>query len=576
MSDTEYLTRYAGNFVVIRGSDSIVHFQKEDTSTFRSALELYEVMLYRGMRRIVDGSSSDGIDSIKRTLPLIVAAAIDRLVESADTKQFRLTFSRDFLGSTLEALRLIRSFRRSRPLKVTATFSHRSFLNGFAFLHQDLMRGEEDITIDALSVASVHDKTPLRDGSASLVVANFFKSDSSKLWQTLENQYSSVTQDTSSLFLIARTTIDGEHINVQDVNGNSYKLPDLHAIQTWCEGRFLSVSLLRLHDMDRDFLLPFEGNYDLSLLHITAQPTDILLHHGFHQLSEELQPSSLGSLVPFSKTAILNYDQIFEPDLPVSPENLFSEATKLPWEDDWDPKSISDWHGGHGALDPFIYAHRLSSADRSVAASTRNLVISTLQTSREGELGEYGLIYAAKILKGTDPSLSLACILKVLTKQEPNSKRIGHLLRILMPEFVVPAATPDAGEPGVTCLAISVFKALGMAGWDVKIARLLQAASLIRSDEDSGVNSGVRVIRDTVVYSSVKGLGALLNITPKDLLAVSLVLFQTNSPKLASDTIKMTGVIAPGLADTYSVIARYSPKGTTAWQRYNRINGAIW
>ena len=115
-----------------------------------------------------------------------------------------------------------------------------------------------------------------------------------------------------------------------------------------------------------------------------------------------------------------------------------------------------------------------------------------------------------------------------------------------------------------------------MAGWDVKIARLLQAASLIRSDEDSGVNSGVRVIRDTVVYSSVKGLGALLNITPKDLLAVSLVLFQTNSPKLASDTIKMTGVIAPGLADTYSVIARYSPKGTTAWQRYNRINGAIW
>jgi len=85
---------------------------------------------------------------------------------------------------------------------------------------------------------------------------------------------------------------------------------------------------------------------------MTAGPSDILLHHGLHQVSEELQPGSLGSLVLFNETAIINYDQVFEPGLPVSPENLFSKATKLPWGNDWDPKSVSDWRGGRGVLDP--------------------------------------------------------------------------------------------------------------------------------------------------------------------------------------------------------------------------------
>jgi hypothetical protein len=565
------LTRYAGFFTVLRGSDSVVHFRAIDTSTLRGALELYEVMLYRGMRRVAEDQAIGNIDSVKPTLALIAATAIDRLVENTPAELFHLTFMREFLGTTLEALRLVRCFRESRQIKVSATFSDRTFLTGFSFLHRGLSGAQENIIIGPLSVELPYSRTAIRDGSASLAVANLLKSDSNQLWQILDHQYASITGDTSSLLLVARTSIDGVDVSVQDINGNEYKLPDLHKIQRWCESYQLFATVLRLDDMDRDFLLPFEGRYAVSILYISAQPTNLLQKIGFRPLTEALQSDRLGSVVVFDETAVRNYDQIFEPDLPTSPNSIFHETDRLPWDDDWDPNKITDWRGGNGAHDPFVYAHQLSTADYGLEAMVRDLVMSSLCTLHGRALGDHALIYAAWILKSTDSPTSLACVLDIIIRHQKKPRQVRQLIRILVPEF-----EPLAEDSGVECqqavgLALYVLETLKTNGWNIDLKKLVHAASLTNLKEGGTGESVWKLLRNIVVQVNVAGLRTSLGISAEDLMTMSFVLFRNKHPKLASNTIKMAGVIVPNMAKAYSTIAQNSPNGTTARSRYEGI-----
>ncbi len=469
------LSRHAGLFVKIRGSESVVHFGAINLADLKIVADLYEVVLFRKLRRALSNGLISQAESSGASLGLVLASAVTRIIGARPRSATTITHLNETCGPLLEALRLLRAGGgREARMHYRAFIPNLEHVRYFRAFNEVIAETEPDITTDWISTKGRLGPVPILAADTTLAVVDLFKTDSSSLFRILDRQFSA-DAESAPLLIVARVALESG-IEVTDVTGLSYVLPSLAQIADWCEGREVTASYLLLEDFDRDFLLPFEGRYSVCLLYVTVGKDPEFRGFGFRAIGDSRHGGTQLPAVVETVTRQRNYDLSFNAKLP-----HFEAEPEPDWrawaeERAWDPAPLN-WSGGPSPGDPFVFAVR--------SEKTPDVMECFAQLARVDvdapQLGSFGLLQTAVCATDLPIVDRVSMMLRAVERENGDPMLVEFLARNLHD------ATKTRRSGGTaTSLAdlVRVFPAIGWTTPASTASTLREAAGIMKASPD--------------------------------------------------------------------------------------------
>jgi hypothetical protein len=478
----------SGLFVKMRGTESIVHFGAMGTEDLRTVSDLYEVVIFRKLRRALLSGTISQAESMGGSLGLVLASTITRILESRPGRVNRIVHLNETCGALLEALRLLRaSGGRDRQLHYSAFIPIVQHVRYFKAFHELVIDDDPDITTDLVSTKGRLGHLPVAD-KGSLVIADLFKLDASRLFWILEQQFG-VEGPCSPMLLVVRISLERD-TQVTDVTGARYVMPCLDRIATWSREHSLFASYLLLEDFDRDFLLPFEGRYGVCLLYVSHAMEDAFTGFGFENIHETAVVGAGLPAVMESVSRQRNYDATFNAKLPYFEDEPEPDWRAWSTDREWDPSQV-DWTTGPCPGDPFVFAVR-SEKSQEVMDCFTQLSGADLEVP---QLGVLGLLQIAICGTGLPTVDRVSLVLRAA--QRANGDEIGVEFCVRNLYDAMRVRRSGSAKGGLAAL-IEVFRAVGWTTPSENIAIIRNAVSMLgnRSDFSAALEVALKETED--------------------------------------------------------------------------------
>ncbi len=419
------LHRAAGRFTVLKGTDRILHFVESIPNAIHASTDMYEVVLFRALRRSVRAGQITSINPDGSSFYLLMASMLHRMAGRQERPITRIRHLNAKLGAEFEGLKLLAETRKSATLWFDTLFPDRSVAQDFDILHRRIDRFENTVKIGETKVSDKYLAFRPAPGAETIDIIDWFKEHPVPIRDFLAERFAEGSQ-TQRLFAVIRCGWE-EPIAVQDLFGESYIMPALPDVQANCAALGLHASVLFLHDFDRDFLLPFEGTYGLALLYVTREADDLFTEAGFRNIADDAMGGQRAVVTTDQIDQPRSYDALFSAELPELTEPGKRDWRKWKQEREWDPGAI-DWRSGPLRGDAMI----IPLASHGGSDQTVKLALSLLSDSPDDPwLGAEGMIHTAAALRATSPLESFYACFVALDRAREAPRRVGYICELL-------------------------------------------------------------------------------------------------------------------------------------------------
>ena len=419
------LYRAAGRFTVLKGTDRILHFVESIPNAIHASTDMYEVVLFRALRRSVRSGAVTSINPDGSSFYLLMASMLHRLASRRERPISRIRHLNAKLGAEFEGLKLLAETRELPPLWFDAQFQTRTVAQDFDILHRRIDRFESSVKIGETRTSADYVAFRPAPGTQTIDIIDWFKEKPEPVRDFLGQRFAEGSQ-TQRLLAVMRCGWDAA-IDVQDMFGESYTLPAMSDIQADCAALGLRASVLFLHDFDRDFLLPFEGAYGLALVYVTPDGDDLFTEAGFRDIADDAMGQQRAVVTTDQIEQPKSYDALFSAELPELAEPGQRDWHRWKAERDWDPSGI-DWQAGPHRGDAMI----IPVAAHSSSEQTKQLALSLLgETTGEPLLSIEGMIQASAALRPLAPLESFYAAFLALDQAREAPRMVGYACELL-------------------------------------------------------------------------------------------------------------------------------------------------
>lgn len=420
------LWRAAGRFTKLAGTDRIIHFEALPGHLLNGSTDLYEVVLFRRLRRALASGALSEVSATGASIYLLVGSVLHHLLSRRANRAEVLALANESFGPSLEALKLLEFGKPIKPISVHAYCRHGEFSRGFDVLHRQVEGLPTAVTVESVSHGQGKDVLPITRDGRPLVVVDLFKRSPHVLSEVLRAQFSRREQDEAPLLVIARVSREGG-TPVDTVLGGSGALPAFEDIATWCRANGIHGSYLLLDDFDRDFFLPFQARYAVLILYATRDPEDRISDIGFRQIDQPETAPSTGLVVFERRPGDTSYEQSFGAELPDVGIEAEPDWTAWARERDWDP-TVEVWTDGTHRFDGDLFTYHRVMGKKDVESRARTI----LSKDRDGShVGPFGSVMIAKLLAKVDPKVAVFAIFRALDMVDCEPGQTAFLMHFL-------------------------------------------------------------------------------------------------------------------------------------------------
>lgn len=459
------LHRASGRFTVLKGTDRLLHFIEAIPNAIQASTDLYEVVLFRALRRGVRNGTVTSIDADGSSFYLLVASMLHRLATRKSRPIERIRHLNAKVGAEFEGLKLLAETRKTGTVWFDALFPNRSLATDFDILHRKIERAESPVRLGETRVSNRYVDFRRGRDCETIDLIDWFKEHPVPLDAFLAERFAPESQ-TQRLLAIVRCGWD-ERIDVRDLFDEQYTLPSMADIRGSCAVNGLHASALFLQDFDRDFLLPFDGAYGLALLYVTRDGDDVFSEAGFRPLADDVMGQQRAVVTVDHFEQPRSYDSLFSAELPALEEERVTDWSAWKTERDWDP-GLMDWKAGPLRGDAMIIPiYGLGAIDQFTTMARALLA----DDPADPWLSAEGLIYTAFLLRQQAPLESFHAAFTALDRAAENSRRVGYIWQMMrhvtVKEFSENAVLDlEEGPPlSLTEATTLLSRALSDAGW---------------------------------------------------------------------------------------------------------------
>lgn len=419
------LHRAAGRFTVLKGTDTILHFVEAIPNAIRTSTDIYEVVLFRALRRSVRDGHVTSINPDGSSFYLLLASMLHRLANRATRPINRIRHLNAKLGAEFEGLKLLAEQQKSTPLWFDALFASRAVAQDFDILHRKIDRFESSVQLGETKISDKYVAFHPVPKAETIDVIDWFKEHPVPIQVFLKERFAEGSQ-TQRLFAVIRCGWD-EPIDIQDLFSESYTLPSMPQIRDACASLGLHASALFLHDFDRDFLLPFEGDYGLALLYVTRCKDDVFKEAGFYDIADDEINQQRAVVTTNQVEQPRSYDSLFSAELPELEETQNRDWQAWKTDRDWDPGAL-DWNVGRYRGDAML----IPMASLVESSDTVTLALSLLADDPNAPwLSAEGMVYAATALRQISPLESFYAAFVALDRAIEAPKLVAYICELL-------------------------------------------------------------------------------------------------------------------------------------------------
>ena len=430
------LTRAAGRFTNFHKSDVVVNFVELPEHMLKGSTDLYEVILYRSLRRGIRTGAIQGLGASGESFYLIVASILRDIIACKPRRNTEIVNQNETLGSLFEALKLIGEISDLKNTSFHPKFSDMEHRDGFRVLHEiaDNLGSDIDFIIDD----EVREEAV--GNNRRIFLWDFFNTSSDKFSLALNEIIDAAKSDNNECIVIGRVSVE-KPIRVVDVYNNSYRIPSLSSIAKTCEEHKLWASFFLFHNFDRDYFLPFEGIYGVAVLHIVPKSEDLFLGAEFRQLTFDGTSGAKDLVISKRDQNYKSYDSLFSFELPSVQENK---------EPDWNnfkstystDLTLAVWNGGQFIADPAIMA--LFTVEENSKVEEFVYTITSADKDKNW-LSVRGLCHAAVIMRYNHPEETVRFLFRAMQYAGDDHRTVKYI-RDMFIEYFAPRELPISDE----------------------------------------------------------------------------------------------------------------------------------
>lgn len=402
---TKILHRAAGRFTTSRGTSDVMHFVKIPNHMLLSSTDLYEVILYRSFRRAIDDGSIESLKITGDLFYLYLASLLSEIIAATTTPSVTISHGNENLGTMVEGLKLVSQLKSSKPISYCAHFKDGADEVAFNLLHKVTDKLPSRVSI--IEIADVERMSETE--TTHITICDHFKKPSEPLQGVLE-EFAGSKGRAKDAFVIARVMASLPS-SIVDIYQNSADLPSIPNITEWCTSLGVRASYIFLDDFDRDFLLPFDGEYGLIVLHLVRGDAAPCTRAGFRELGHDHATGNRELVVVDQTRASTSYDSLFTYELPELQDIPEPDWRTWGGQDDIDFSAL-DWSAGANSADPVIMALFLPPPTPRATAELVQKIAAADKNMRW--LSVNALVHAFVMLREHFPAMALSILLRAI------------------------------------------------------------------------------------------------------------------------------------------------------------------
>lgn len=419
---TKILHRAAGRFTASRGTSDVMHFVEIPNHMLLSSTDLYEVILYRSFRRAINDGSIESLKIAGDLFYLHLASLLSEIIATTTTPSVTISHDNENLGTMVEGLKLVSQLKFSKPISYCAQFTDDADEVAFNLLHR--------VTDKLPSRVSIIENAELQRVSDTdtthITICDHFRKPSESLRGVLE-EFAASEGRAKNAFVIARVMATTS-TTIIDIYKNSADLPTIRDITAWCSSLGLRASHIFLDDFDRDFLLPFDGEYGLIVLHLVRDGCAPCTRAGFRELGQDHAAGSRELIVVDQSRASTSYDSLFTSELPELQEITEPDWRRWGGQDDIDLSAV-DWSAGTKSADPVIMALFLPPPTLQATAELVQKIAAADKKMRW--LSINALVHTFVMLRQHFPAVALSILLRAIKDCRQDLNAIEYCRRVV-------------------------------------------------------------------------------------------------------------------------------------------------
>jgi hypothetical protein len=419
---TKTLHRAAGRFTTSRGTSDVMHFVKIPNHMLLSSTDLYEVILYRSFRRAIDDGSIESLKITGDLFYLYLASLLSEIIATTTTPSVTISHGNENLGTMVEGLKLVSQLKSSKPISYCSRFKDDADEVAFNLLHKVTDKLPSRVSIIEGADAERMSETE----TTHITICDHFKKPGESLRGVLE-EFAGSKGRANNAFVIARVmaTISTP---IVDIYQNSADLPSIPNITEWCASLGVRASYIFLDDFDRDFLLPFDGEYGLIVLHLVRGDAVPCARAGFRELGQDHATGNRGLVVVDQSRASTSYDSLFTYELPELQDIPEPDWRTWGGQDDIDLSAV-DWSAGANSADPVIMALFLPPPTPQATAQLVQKIAAADKNMRW--LSVNALVHAFVMLREHFPAVALSILLRAIQDCRQDLNAIEYCRRVV-------------------------------------------------------------------------------------------------------------------------------------------------
>lgn len=326
-----------GIFTTLCASGKVVHYTKKWPRNARLEMEVGEIVRLRLIR--CDGATGDG--TAPYTVALHLAGLIANMFASGTPHGTPIIQVGAQLSPELEAIKYLLhgSELVLRQGQMRCCIGEDWILPAWHTLHQDIELSEYGRVASAVVSQRLDGLLGLGQ-VPTLVLLNAFRAGSTLVEEFLDWLARPETGKAITTILAFRCATDSKAITVTNVLQETFRLPVLADVQRLLSEAGWAIAFRVFPELDRDYLLPFNGNSALCVMAVSGARETLAALRGM--TSYEPDRSEYNKLAQDRVSDSINFDVTLSSEL--SPLKYLPEPDWQTWcsELDWDPATV-DW-----------------------------------------------------------------------------------------------------------------------------------------------------------------------------------------------------------------------------------------
>lgn len=331
-----------GLFIKVKGTDQVIHLDRYWPHTVDESTELWELTTLRLLRRAISEGKIQELETEKTSLNLFVSLLLFHLAKK-ERREVEIHESCCGISVYYEALKFWQTIHKQSNIafKFHAAFRTKGVEDTFNFLHKEI---EDNVFLKTLgNIAYDSDQIGLISKqleNGAIVVLSTLKHNAQIIPEVFKVLSDNEDTRNGSILLIFRAT-RGAPTTVFDIQTNKYELPSLFPTLKTLSDHGWHLSYFYAHNFDKDYLLPFDGDQGICILHAAGTAEKLINGFSFSCYSGQSDNLQQDTIIPYDERILNSHEAFFSWDLPAF--ELQSEPDWRQWADEWrwDPSQIA-------------------------------------------------------------------------------------------------------------------------------------------------------------------------------------------------------------------------------------------